>query len=295
MPPTMADWLNDGVIGDGSLAAALSGFGWVQRGPLDAVALDHPALVARALAAFADAGAGLICTPTLGSNRLAAPAEIGAARLEDLNRTAASVCRGVADARPGRVRVAGQIGPSRRFLETGEVEEDELRDVFREQAGWLARGGVELIWLARFNSLPELLLALAASRAAVPLPVVATLVFDSGPDRLETATGDTAATAARRLAEAGAAAVGCDCAAPETALTLVHQLAEHARRPVCVRTNAGAAELADGRLSYSEDGGTFASRAAGLRTAGAALVAGCCGAAVEHIRALSQAWPRAAR
>jgi len=280
-----------GLIGDGPFTPLLAQRGLPPGVPADAAAVSHPQLVADAARAFIDAGATLLCTDTLAANRLAIQPTDRAAQCEDINRSAVALLRGAADAAGRPVAVAGQIGPSGRFLQIGEVSEVELRDAFAEQAAWLAKGGADLLLLGRFLDLDELLIALAAAKAAAEIPVVAALVFDSGAERLDTPAGQSPAQAAEALAQAGAAIVGCDRAAPEIALTVVGLLIEHSKLPVFVRTFAGQPELDEGRIVYPESPAEFASRAAELRRRGAAIVAGCSGTTPEHIRALAAAWP----
>lgn len=276
-----------GLIGDGPLLAGLRALGLEAGQPAEAANLDHPEWVASVTREFASAGSGVICTNTLAGNRFALERWGLFSRAEEVNRTAAAVARGAADA-AGKLIVAGQIGPSGKLMGVGEVSDEELSAAFAEQAGWLARGGADVILLGRFLDLAELLVALRACQTA-KRPVIAALVFDSGAERLETAAGQNAADCAVKLLAAGADVIGCDCASPETALTLVGILSEHGRRPVFVRTNAGVAELDGGRVVFGETPEAFGERVAGLRRAGAAIVAGCCGAGAEHIAAARKA------
>ncbi len=279
-----------GLIGDGPFAPSLAAAGLPPTAPADSACLSHPQLVAAAARAFIEAGASLLCTDTLAANRLALQPD-RVAQCEDINRSAVAILRGTADAAGRPVAVAGQVGPSGRFLKIGEVSEADLRDAFAEQAGWLARGGADLLLLGRFLDLDELLIALAAAKAAAEIPVIAALVFDSGAERLDTAAGQSPAQAAESLAQAGATLVGCDRAAPETALTVVGLLMEHSKLSVFVRTFAGQPELDEGRIAWPESPTDFANRAAELRRRGAAIVAGCSGTTPEHTRALAAAWP----
>jgi len=293
MPFDPAAISESGLIGDGPISSELRRRGFDTSQPVEAANASNPQLVADVIRAFVDAGAGLICTNTLSGNRLALVARGLDSQAEDINRSGVAIARGAADAARRPIVVAGQIGPSGRFLRLGESSDAELRDTFAEQAGWLARGGADVLLLARFLDLDELLIATTAAHDT-KLPIIAALVFDSGADRVDTAAGQSPAQAAAALAAAGAGIVGCDSAGPETALTLIALLVEHSHRPIFVRTTAGSPELDEGRVVYPEPPAAFAVRAAELRRRGASIVAGCAGTTPDHTRALAAAWPAAA-
>jgi len=283
--------LSAGLIGDGPLLAGLRAQGLDEGLPAEAANLEHPEWVAAATQEYVAAGSEMICTNSRAGSPFALERWGLFDRAEEVNRTAAAVARGAADSAtgpPGGVIVAGQIGPSGKLMGVGEVGEDELAAAFAEQAGWLVRGGADVILLARFLDLTELLVAVRAC-GELSRPIIAALVFDSGPERLETAAGQPAAECAVRLLEAGVEVIGCDCASPETALSLVGILAEHGKQPVFVRTNAGTPELEGGRVIFGETPEAFGERVAGLRGAGAAIVAGCCGATAGHVGAARRA------
>ncbi len=290
MARDFASRLSAGLIGDGPLLAGLRALGLDEGLPAEAANLDHPEWVAAVTREFVAAGAEIICTNTAAGNRLALERWGLFDRAEEINRTGVAVARGAADSASdsgASVIVAGQIGPSGKLMGVGEIGEEELAGTFAEQAGWLVRGGAEVILLARFLDLSELLIAL---RACQPLkrPIIGALVFDSGADRLETAAGQPAAECAARLLAAGADVIGCDYTSPDTALTLVAILSEHGKQPVFVRSHAGMPELEAGQVVYSEDARAFGERAAALRLAGAAIVAGSSGTTPGHIHAARQ-------
>jgi methionine synthase I (cobalamin-dependent) len=284
--------IEQGLVGDGPIIPVLHRLGLDRAQPIETAVLSHPRLVAQAFGAYIDAGAAVVCTPTTGANRWLLEARGLAEQAEDLNRSAAAVARGAADAAAHPVAVAGQIGPSGRYLRIGELSETALREGFAAQAAWLVRGGADVLLLSRFLDLDELLIAVSAARQAVDRPVIAALVFDSGAERVDTPAGQSPALAAQQLDAAGADVIGCDAAPPETALSILGLLLEHGRRPAFIRTTAGSPELEEGRVVYSESPAAFAVRAAELRRRGAAVVAGCAGTTPDHIGALSAAWPK---
>jgi len=285
---SLAGMLKRGLVGDGPIRELLAGG---RAEPIERVAVERPDEIRRALERYLAAGAEWLSTPTLRAHPLTWTGTEPAA--EDVCRTAVAVARGAADAAGRPVIVAGQIGPCGRFLEIGEVNEQELADAVAEQARWLAAAGADVLWLARFVDARELRIALAAVRATCKLPVAATMIFDSGPEGLDTAAGQSVSEACVELRQADVA--GCDCASAPAALLLAGELRSQTGLPVLVRANAGLPELDGQRVTWSEDADAFAERAIELLRGGVAIVCGCCGATPEHVRALQAAWTRSRR
>lgn len=289
MTLNLRDELHRGLLGDGPILDELIRRGLKPAAAAETANLDLADAVREIHGAFAVAGATLLCTNTRAAHAIGLAGVGLSGRVREVNERAVELCRrGAADSRAG-VAVAGQIGPTGRYLALNEINESQALDVFGEQIECLDRAGVDILLFARFSDLEELLLALRAASQVSRLPMIAAILFDAGADRLLTSGGVDAATAAERLVRAGADVLGCDCAAPENALVLVKQLVGAADRPVFVRTNAGLPEFEQGRVAWSEDAAAFASRAAALRAAGASVVAGCCGITVAHVAALRAA------
>lgn len=290
MPLKLDEIRKTGLVGDGWIGGELLARGLSAALPPDAANVNLPAAVEDAITAFAEAGARLLCTNTIHANRPALARWGWAECAADVNRAGTEIARRVADAVRPVASVAGQIGPSGKLLSIGEASAGELQRAFAEQATALEQAGADVILLARFSDVAELLVAMRGVRQATCLPLLATLIFDSGVDRLATAEGVSAAQAAATLTQEGADAIGADCAPPETALSLVQELASNGGRPVMIRVNAGSPELGDaGAMIFPEEPAAFARRVAGLRAAGAAIIAGCCGVRPVHTRELCAA------
>ena len=133
------------------------------------------------------------------------------------------------------------------------------REQYLEQAAALSAAAPDAILLETFTSLDDALAALDAAQTACDLPVFACMSF-VGPDAPD------AAECARILERAGAAAVGCNCMAPEETL------------PLIALPSAGAPrELPRRGLVWPVSPDDFAVAAARLVAAGASLVGSCCG------------------
>ena len=186
------------------------------------------------------------------------------------------------------VLVIGAISPSGKILAVSEVGEDELLEAFSEQAQALAEAGVDAIVLETFSELAEILLALRAVKTATRLPVIASMSFDSGPQRTRTIMGARAEDCAAALDDAGADVVGCNCGSGiNTVLPAVVALRGATALPLWVKPNSGLPELEDGRAVYRHSPEQFTAIVPTLIDAGANILGGCCGAGPEHIRRLA--------
>lgn len=245
--------------------------------------LTHPEVVLALARAYLDAGARFITTNTFAANRYTLDRRNLAASVAELNRQGAELARAAVG--DGPALVAGSIGPSGKLLAVQEVAPDELVPVFAEQARALAAGGADVIVLETFSETAEILLALKAVKDATGLPVIASMSFDSGPQRTRTMMGARAEECAAALEDAGADAVGCNCGGGiEHILPAVVALRGATSLPLWVKPNAGLPELEEGRAVYKQTPEQFAGYVPQLVDAGANIVGGCCGTGPDHIR-----------
>ncbi len=252
----------------------------------DAWNLTHPAEVEAVGRAYVEAGSQLILTNTFGANRVRLE-EVGlASQVEAINRAGVEISR---RASGGRARIFASMGPTGRMLMTGDVTPDDLRTVFAEQAQALAAAGADAIVVETMADLDEAVIAVAAARAT-GLPVVASMVFDSGRDRDRTMMGLTPEQAAAGLTSAGADVVGANCGQGIAGFVdLCRRLRAGTDRPIWIKANAGLPEVVDGRAVYRVKPEEFAGYVPALRQAGASFIGGCCGTSPAFIQALRRA------
>jgi methionine synthase I (cobalamin-dependent) len=201
----------------------------------------------------------------------------------EINRRGAELAREAIGDR--QAFVAGSIGPSGKILAIREATEEQLTPIFAAQAAALAAGGADAILLETFSELAEVLLALRAAKDATGLPVIASLSFDSGPQRTRTMMGAEAGECASALEDAGADVVGCNCGSGiSNVLPAVVALRAATSLPLWVKPNAGLPELEDGRAVWKQTPEEFASFVPQILEAGANIVGGCCGSGPEHVR-----------
>ena len=245
--------------------------------------LDAPQLVVRAHRDYIAAGAQLIESNTFASNRLKLAAHELREQLAEINAAGVRLAR---EAAAGQAYVAGSIGPLGALMRPfGLVDHGEASEVFAEHIAAVTSEAPDLLLLETFGSVDEALLALAAAkRIAGGLPVVVSLsVIEDG----KTPGGDPLLTALRRLREAGADALGVNCAVgPQGIYDVLAPVIAHIDAPMFVMPNAGYPHRIDDRAVYQSSPEYFRRLARDFVALGVNVVGGCCGTTPDHIAAM---------
>jgi 5-methyltetrahydrofolate--homocysteine methyltransferase len=244
-------------------------------------------VIERILTEYADAGAQLLTTNTFGGSRPRLQMHGLEDRVIELNRAAAQIARGVADAHDG-VFVLGDIGPSGELLEPmGTLTPESAQELFAEQMRGLVEGGVDGFLIETMSDLAEVRAAIAAAHDVAPdLPVVATLSFDTN---LHTMMGVSPAQAVVELSAMGADMVGANCGRGfEEMRTIVERMVP--ARPegvlLMIQSNAGLPELVGADFVYNGTPEGMAELASDLKAMGVNVVGSCCGSTPEHTAAI---------
>lgn len=244
--------------------------------------VTHGHLVAALARDYIQAGVEILTTNTFAANSLAFARRGIKASPGEVNRAGVTIARNVA---LDKAIVAGVIGPTGVICAIKERPDPEIRGAFLESARALSDAGADWIVLESFSELAEILLAINAVREACNLPIVASMSFDSGPQRAKTHMGITAEQAASTLSDAGADIVGCNCGGGiATALPTVVAMRAHTKRPLWVKPSAGLPDLENGLATYTTTADEFGGFVNGILDAGASIVGGCCGTGPEHLR-----------
>ena len=276
------------VVTDGAWGTQLLARGLPPGECPDAWNLSRPEQVEEVARAYVEAGSQVILTNTFRANRLTLAGHGLAEKAEKINRAGVEISRRAA---AGRARVFASMGPTGKLLMTGETTEEELHAAFAEQARALAEGGAEAILVETMSDLTEAKAALGAARET-GLPVVVSMVFDSGRNKDRTMMGATPEQVARELTEAGADGVGANCGSGIASYVPVcARLRSATHLPVWIKPNAGLPELVEGRTLWRTTPEEFAGHVPALIEAGAAFIGGCCGTTPEFVRALVR-WVR---
>jgi 5-methyltetrahydrofolate--homocysteine methyltransferase len=251
----------------------------------DAWNMAHPDRVSRVAAAYVNAGSRVVLTNTFRSNPIALAAHGLEAQADALNAAGVRASRNAAGT---GTLIFASIGPTGAMLAAGEKTADDLREAFERQVDALASAGPDGLVLETMGDLEEALLALTAAKRTT-LPVVVSMVFDSGRAHDRTMTGVTPEEAAHALTDAGADVIGLNCGIGlDNVVALCTRLRSSTTLPVWVKPNAGLPVMVDGAARYSTMPEEFALAASELTAAGASFIGGCCGTTPEHIRAVVQ-------
>jgi methionine synthase I (cobalamin-dependent) len=284
MKPVLQELLTHApAVTDGALGTQLMARGLLSGECPDSWNLSHPSEVESVARRYVEVGSEIILTNTFRANRVALDTYSLADRLEDINLAGVEIARRAASE---SAYVFASVGPSGKMLMTGEVSQDELRKAFEEQVRILAIAGVDGFAVETMTDLAEAKLAVAAAREA-GLPVVASMVFDSGKDKDRTMMGVTPEQAAEELAAAGADALGANCGQGIAAyVSICQRLHAATDRPIWIKPNAGLPEIVEGKAVYRTTPEAFAAFVPALLQAGASFVGGCCGTGPEFIWAI---------
>lgn len=251
----------------------------------DAWNLSHPEQVEEVARAYVSNGSRIILTNTFRSNRLALARYGLEGRVTEINRAGVEISRRAAGS---EALVFASVGPSGRLLLTGETSEEELENAFSEQVRALAEAGVDGLVIETMADLNEARIALAAA-LTTGLPVVVTMVFDSGRNKDRTMMGVTPEQAARELEQAGAHVIGANCGQGVAGyVEICRRLRGATSRPIWIKANAGLPEVVEGRTVYRTSPQEYAAHVPSLIEAGASFIGGCCGTTPEFIRAMAR-------
>ncbi|OGB66451.1 MAG: hypothetical protein A2Y94_12815 [Caldithrix sp. RBG_13_44_9] len=269
------------LITDGAWGTQLQNLGLSPGDCPDSWNLSFPEKVEQVARSYVEAGSQVILTNTFRSNRITL-AEYGLAeKTIELNRRGVEISRkAVAE----KAYVFASIGPSGKMLLTGEVDEVSLQKAFSEQAEALAGGGADALLIETMSDLNEALIALKAAKTT-GLPVVVSMVFDSGKNKDFTMMGETPERVVKVLSMAGADAVGANCGQGiEGFLSICSRLKNSSNLPIWIKPNAGLPEYINGKTVYRTTPEQFVQHVPGLIKAGADFIGGCCGSSPDFIR-----------
>ncbi len=275
-----------------------------QKGNNDLVNLTQPDVIRAICDGYIAAGSTILATNTFNANRIS-QADYGAENLvREINISAAKVIREACDeatAKDGMPRfVCGAMGPTNKTLSLSpdvedpgfrEVDFDEVKEIYREQAEALVDGGCDFILIetvfdtlnckAAIMAVKEIELARGHD---VPLLISLTLTDLSGRNL----SGHTVEAFWHTVRHAKPAAIGLNCSfGAEQLRPHVQLLSGIADTLLLVYPNAG---LPNELGEYDETPETTASLVANWAEAGQVnILGGCCGVTPEHIAAIADA------
>lgn len=279
------------VITDGAWGTQLQARGLQPGDVPDLWNLSNPDAVEAVAASYVAAGSQIILTNTFGANRFRLAEADADDKVSEINKAGVALSKKAAG---DKALVFASIGPSGKLLLGGDVTEDDLAAGFGEQAEAIAAAKPDGIVVETMQDIQEAVLAIAAAKAT-GLPVVASMVFDSGKDLDRTMMGATPEQAADALAKAGADVIGANCGqgiAGFVAICKRLNAASHGL-PVWIKANAGLPRIENGKTVYATTADDFAAHIPAVLAAGASFIGGCCGTSPAFIAKVAASLKRA--
>lgn len=252
--------------------------------------LEHPEVMFDLQRRYVEAGTDILYAPTFTANRIKL-AEYGLEdRLQPMIEELTAISKRAAAAAADRtVYVAGDLTMTGEQLKPmGNMEQETLIDVYKEQILALEAAGVDLLVVETMMSLAEARAALIAAKEVCDLPVMISMTFEADG---RTLYGTDAKTAAVVLESLGASAVGVNCSTgPAHMRQIVREMLESTRSiPVIAKPNAGLPFLDEqGNTCYNMEAEEFAEEMKLLTEAGATILGGCCGTTPSFIKSLRE-------
>jgi len=251
--------------------------------------IDRPADVMDVAKGYVAAGADMVESDSFGGSRFKLEHYGLAERTAEINEAAARISRQAAGASKW---VIASIGPTGKMLLLGDVTEEEMYNVFKEQAVALEKGGADAACIETMSALDEAGLAIKAVKENTKLEVICTFTFERNTrGEYRTMMGVSPVDAAKAAVEAGADVIGPNCGnGIERMIEIVKDMrAACPNTPILVHANAGLPKNVNGVDTFPETPEDMARQVPALVKAGANIIGGCCGTTPAHIAAMAKA------
>lgn len=272
----------------------------------DYLNIDSPDTIFEIHRSYLQAGSDAVLTNTFGANKFALARHGFSDKVNQINTAAAKIARRAAGEQK---YVLGDIGPSGDFLKPlGNLEPEELKDAFAEQAKALLAGGVDGFIIETMTALDEITIAIEAVKSICgDLPVFASMAFDKTANGFRTMMGIDVESAIAKMVSLGVDALGFNCgtllldeyielakkfvSAKET-LVKTQATSHEPRATIYAEPNAGKPQLLDGKAVYKVTPEDFAAAIEKIHSLGVNIIGGCCGTGPEHIEAVARTLQR---
>jgi len=286
MHPLIKSLIDSGpVVTDGSWGTQMQKRG-LKRGECpDSWNLSHPERVLEVAQQYVNAGSQIILTNTFGGSRLALQKFKLGGKVVDINKAGVEISKKAAG---DRAYVFASIGPTGLMLVTRETTEEELQNVFEEQAATQARAGADGIIVETMIDVTEARIAAIAAKQT-GLPVIVSMVYDSGVDKDRTMMGNPPEQVLEELTGLGVDGIGANCGQGiEAFLPICVRLRQATDLPIWMKPNAGLPEIVDDQTVFRTTAKEFVQYIPELIAGGADFIGGCCGTDQGFVEAIRE-------
>jgi methionine synthase I (cobalamin-dependent) len=247
--------------------------------------LSHPEKVLEVARQYVDVGSQIILTNTFGASRLSLSNYKLGDQAAEINAAGVRISK---QAAVDRAFVFASIGPTGRMLVTRETTEEELQAVFEEQANAQARAGADGIIIETMIDIDEARIAATAAKQT-GLPVIVSMVYDSGEDKDRTMMGNSPEEVVAAISQIGVDGIGANCGQGiEAFLPICQRIRQATDLPIWMKPNAGLPEVVDDGVVFRTTAAEFVKYVPDLIQAGANFIGGCCGTDQEFVKAIRQ-------
>ena len=285
MHPLIESLIKDGpAVTDGSWGTQMQKRGLKRGQSPDSWNLSQADQVREVAAQYVDAGSQIILTNTFGASRLSLANFQLAENAVEINMAGVRISK---EAAADRAHVFASIGPTGRMLITRETTAEELQNVFEEQANAQARAGADGIIVETMIDIEEARIAAIAAKQT-GLPVIVSMVYDSGEDKDHTMMGNSPEEVVAVISKIGVDGIGANCGQGiEAFLPICRRLRQATDLPIWIKPNAGLPEVVDdGGVIFRTTAQEFVQYVPDLIQAGANFIGGCCGTDQEFIKTI---------
>lgn len=272
------------LISDGAMGTELQKRGLGSDSCPEKFNVTEPDIIQSIHDAYYSAGSDIVETNTFGGTRARLGSHGEGDMVIEYNKTGAALAKAVC---PVGKYVAGSMGPTGELIQPfGKLSVDEIFIMFSEQAGALAEGGVDVLFVETMMSIEEAETAVRAAKTT-GLPVSATMTFELSSAGPRTSWGVDTTTAVERLTSAGADILGSNCGTGmDVIVKVIEEMRSLSARPLLAQPNAGLPVIEDGQARYQDNPDDMAAGYQKLLALGTKIIGGCCGTAPEYISML---------
>ena len=247
--------------------------------------IDNPKHLIKLQREYIRSGSNILLAPTFTANRIKLAEYDLQDKVDEINAKLVALSKEAIALEGHRGYVAGDMTMTGRQLKPiGDLELEELIDVYKEQANALVKAGIDLFVVETMMSLSEARAAVIAIKEVCDLPIMVSLTFNEDG---KTLFGSTPESAVVVLQSVGADAVGVNCSTgPKDMKSIIKKMLDYAKVPIFAKPNNGKPELINGETTYRMTPEEFAESAREIVELGVGAIGGCCGTTPKHIASL---------